>query len=617
MALRITFKDYLLENRLFLGRAVEAMTICCVLLLAVGVRLVYLQVLHHDYYTELSQNNRVRLVPAPPTRGLIYDRNGILLAENLPSYRIEIIPEQVKDLDDTLSVLSEFIHIRDIDRQRFERLRKRMRGFESVPLRFHLTEREVARFAVNRHRFTGVDIKAGLARYYPLGELAVHAVGYVGRIDEQELQRLDTANYRGTTHTGKVGVERYYETLLHGKVGYQQVEANSEGRVIRVLRRTPPVPGPNLYLNLDSRLQAVAEQAFGGFYGGAVALDPRTGAVLTLVSLPGYDPNPFVNGIETDDYNALQKHRGRPLFNRVLRGQYPPGSTFKPFAGLVGLEHGITTLHSHTYCPGYFTLAGGEHKYRDWKRDGHGTVNLVKAIIESCDVYFYDLALSMGVDLMHELLEPFGFGNPTGVDLSGELPGLLPSRAWKRRARDEPWYTGETLISGIGQGFNLVTPIQLASVTATLATRGKRVRPQIVYAVEDPQPGTLTPQPIHYLETVPIIAENHWDKVIQSMVDVVHGRMGTARHLGESLRYRMAGKTGTSQVYGLKAEEEYEAAEVEQHLRDHALFIAFAPVDEPKIAIAVIVENGGNGSRVSAPIARKIMDEYLLGSGSK
>lgn len=616
MALRITFKDYLLENRLFLGRAVEAMAICCVLLIAVVARLVYLQVLHHDYYAELSLDNRVKLVPIPPTRGLIYDRNGILLAENLPSYRLEIIPEQVKDMDSTLAGLSEFIQLRDSDRQRFERLRHKMRGFESVPLRFHLTEQEVARFAVNRYRFTGVDVKAGLARHYPLGHLGVHAIGYVGRIDAQELQELEPANYRGTTHIGKVGVEKYYEKQLHGRVGYQQVETNSEGRVIRVLQRTEPVPGPNLYLHLDSRLQAVAERAMGSFHGAIVALDPRTGAVLTLVSLPNYDPNPFVNGIEVDDYRTLSTDTGRPLFNRVVRGQYPPGSTLKPFAGLAGAELGVTNLRGRTYCPGYFTLKGGERKYRDWKRDGHGSVDLIRAIVESCDVYFYDLALSMGIDRMHDSLQPFGFGQLTEIDLSGELTGLLPSRAWKRRARDEPWYTGETLISGIGQGFNLVTPIQLASVTATLATYGKRVRPHMVYAVEDTRQGTLTPQAAHYLEPVPIVAQANWDAVIDAMVQVVHGRWGTARHIGRDAPYRIAGKTGTAQVFGLKQTEKYEPDQIPKRLRDHALFIAFAPADNPRIAIAVIVENGGSGSAVAAPIARQIMDEYLLGQKS-
>ncbi len=609
----ITIKDYLLESRLFMGRSVAAMVFCGLLVMVVLARMVYLQVIAHDHFTTLSDDNRVKIQPIAPNRGLIYDRNGILLAENLPAYRLEITPEQVPDMDATLAELGKLIHLRDEDLVRFEKQRRRIHRFEGVPLRFRLSEEEVARFAVNRHRFPGVDVQAGPARFYPLAEHAVHVLGYVGRIDEDELQNLDTTNYRGTSHMGKIGVEKFYESQLHGTVGVQQVETNAQGRVLRVLERTPPIPGQDLYLSLDSRLQGAIEAAFGEFKGAAVAMDPKTGAVLAMVSLPGYDPNPFVNGIGRAEYQALQTDPARPLFNRALRGQYPPGSTLKPFIGLGGLETRITSAYSSTYCPGYYTLPGHDHKYRDWKRGGHGTVNLSKAIIESCDVYFYDLALSMGIDRIHGFLDLFSLGKKTGIDLTGERAGLSPSREWKRRVHNEPWFPGETLISGIGQGFNLTTPLQLATVTATLANRGQRMQPRILHAAQNPGDRRLIPTQPLALESVPINDPGNWQTIINAMTEVVHGTRGTARRIGEDAPYRIAGKTGTAQVFGIKQEEKYQAEDIAARLRDHALFIAFAPVDEPKIALAVVVENGGSGGSVAAPIARKILDAYLLG----
>jgi penicillin-binding protein 2 len=616
MLRQLTLKDHFLEYRLFTNRAIILLVFCGGLLVALFSRLFYLQVIAHDHFTTLSEDNRVKLQAIPPNRGLIYDRNGILLADNLPSYRLEITAEQVDNMKTTLAELAKIIDIREADRIRFEKLLRNKPRFEAVPLRFHLSDEEVARFSVNRYRFPGVDIQAGLARHYPLGKLAVHALGYVGRIDENALKYLDPSNYNGTTHVGKIGIEKSYESVLHGKVGVQQVETTAQGRVLRVLQRTPPVAGRNLYLTLDSRLQDAAEKAFGDYTGTAIALDPRNGDVLALVSMPTYDPNPFVNGIEQADYQALKDDENQPLFNRALRGQYPPGSTIKPFMGLAGLELGITTARSTTYCPGFFMLPGSSHKYRDWKHGGHGTVNLVSAITQSCDVYFYDLALSMGIDRIHSYLSHFGFGKLTNIDLLGELPGLLPSAQWKRERRNQPWFPGETLITGIGQGFFLATPLQLATATATLANRGQRIRPSIVRAEQEAGSTALLPHTPQIEETVSVSDPKNWDTVINAMIDVVNSAHGTARHIGLNSRYKIAGKTGTAQVFGLKQEERYDAKHIEEKLRDHALFIAFAPADDPKIAVAVIVEHGGAGSSVAAPIARAIMDSYLLGGQS-
>ena len=612
MLRQLTLKDHLFEYHLFSNRAIILLVLCGVLSLVLFARLFFLQVVAHDHFTTLSDDNRVKLQAIAPNRGLIYDRNGILLADNLPSYRLEITAEQVDDMPSTLTALEEIIEIGEADRSRFEKLLGRKPRFEAVPLRFHLSDEEVARFSVNRHRFPGVDIKAGLARHYPLGSLAVHALGYVGRIDEQALKNLDPSNYNGTSYIGKTGVEKTYEALLHGTVGVQQVETTAQGRVLRVLDRKPPVPGENLYLTLDSRLQAVAEQALADYSGSAIALDPKSGDVLALVSQPTYDPNPFVNGIDYADYKALRDNEKQPLFNRALRGQYPPGSTVKPFIGLAGLEEGITSSHSSTYCPGFYTLPGSSRKYRDWKRGGHGTVDLNKAITQSCDVYFYDLALSLGIDRMHDYLQHFGFGSRTGIDIVGELPGLLPSPVWKRQRRGEPWFPGETIITGIGQGFFLVTPLQLATATATLANHGRRMQPSIIHATQDPGSDALQPYRPETIESVSIHHPENWDIVIQSMIDVVHSARGTARKIGIDSPYRIAGKTGTAQVFGLKEEEKYDAEAIAEKLRDHALFIAFAPVDDPQIVVAVIVENGGGGSSTAAPIASKIMDGYLL-----
>ena len=611
MASRVTIKDYLFESRLFMQRSVQALIFAGVLLSVLIGRLVHLQVVAHEHYITLSDDNRIKILSLPPNRGLIFDRNGVILADNLPSYRLEITPEQIPDIDATLDALGELLTIRDVDRKRFDKLRTRTPAFKPVPLRFHLSDDEVARFAIDRHRYPGVDIVAGLSRHYPHGPLAAHALGYVGRVDERDLQRIDVSNYSGTTHIGKVGIEKTYENVLHGNVGYRQVETNAEGRVLRTLVRTPPLPGKNLYLTMDIELQHATEQAFGDRAGAAIAIEPITGEVLAFVSKPTYDPNLFVNGIDTETYNALRDDDKQPLFNRALRGQYPPGSTFKPFVALGGLEQGITSEHAHTYCPGYYQLPGKARKYRDWKRSGHGSVDLIDAIAQSCDVYFYDLSLSMGIDRLHTFLTPFGFGERTGIDISGELPGLMPSRDWKRGARSQPWFPGETLITGIGQGFVLTTPMQLASATATLSLYGQRMKPHIVASTQIGDDIELVPVGSELILDIPIEKRENWSAIIHSMREVVHGKRGTARKIGLDSGFEIAGKTGTAQVFGLKQEEKYDAEKLEEKLRDHSLFVAFAPVEDPQIAVAVIVENGGSGSAVAAPIARQILDNYL------
>lgn len=607
-----TIKDHQYESYLFNNRAMVAAILVVLAMAALLIRLAHLQITSHDHFSTLSQDNRVKLEPLPPTRGLIYDADEVLLAENLPAYSLEIIPEKVDDIETTIEQLGNYIPISDNDLRRFNRLRKQRRRFDGVPIRVQLNDEELARFSVNSHRFPGAGVRATLLRQYPLGEHTAHVLGYVGRINEQELQRIDASRYSGTSHIGKNGVEKAYEDLLHGRVGMQQVEVNAKGRVLRVLESQPPIPGHDLHLFLNMRLQEEAARALGDHNGAVVAIDPRTGGVLALVSRPSFNPNEFVVGISPGNYRALQDSPDKPLYNRALRGQYPPGSTVKPFVGLNGLESGHIGYTETKYCPGFYRLPGHKHKYRDWKKWGHGQMGMDDAIIQSCDVYFYDLARTLGVDEMHRFLSQFGFGERTGIDLTGELGGLLPSREWKRKRRREPWYPGETLIMGIGQGYFLTTPVQLASATATLAARGRYIQPRVVRAIQGPATdGELQPtEPT--ARQIPIGSEQNWDDIVHSMIEVIEGRRGTARRIA-SKAYRIAGKTGTAQVFTVKQDQEYKEDEVAKKMRDHALFIAFAPVEDPRIAVAVIVENGGHGGSVAAPIAKRVMDQYLLG----
>ncbi len=612
MSKREQLKDDYLENRLIRRRLVLSATFIVLLLGIVLGRLYQLQVVEHEYFQTLSDSNRVRIKALPPTRGLIFDRNGVVMANNLPAYRLELVLEQVDDLEQTLARLKDYVDYSDQDLSRFEQAARRRRPFESVPLRLNLDDEEVARLAVNLHQFEGVEINARLTRHYPQGAHAVHALGYVGRIDERDLTEVDEVDYAGSTHIGKLGLEKFYEDELHGTVGVQQVEVNARGRTLRVLTEDPPIPGNNLHLTIDSRLQRVAEEAFVGQNGAAVAINPNNGEILALVSMPVFDPNAFVNGIGIEEYARLRDSPDRPLFNRALSGQYPPGSTTKPFYGLGGLEGAVAQKDRHTWCGGYYQLPNEERKYRDWKKEGHGLMDLNGAIVQSCDVYFYDLAYRMGIDRMSTFLGQFGFGVKTGIDSTGERDGLLPSREWKQRTEHMPWFPGETLITGIGQGALLVTPLQLANSTAALALRGKRFRPHLVRSVERVTDQQQVEYTVAQTGDYRLQREANWKHVHKAMVDVVHHIRGTAFRISQGLQYQVAGKTGTAQVFEVAQDEEYDEETVAENLRDHALFISYAPADEPRIAVAIIVEHGGSGSSVAAPIARRIMDAYLL-----
>jgi penicillin-binding protein 2 len=613
----LTLNDPGQEYRVVRGRLLAAALIMLLLLLLLVARVVDLQVARHEHFKTLSQHNRVKIVPITPSRGLIFSSDGVLLADNRPSFSLELVPELIGNVDDVIRRLGGVVHIDDGDVARFKDQLRKKRRFESVPLRLNLNEEEVATFAVDRHRFPGVEVVARLNRHYPLGASIAHTIGYVGMIDESELETLDKSNYSGTAHIGKIGVEKAYEDLLHGRVGYQQVEVNAEGRVIRVLDRTPPEPGKNLYLTLNASLQSLAAQALEGRRGAVVAMDPQDGGILALVSAPAYDPNLFVNGIDSRSYKNLLSDAGTPLLNRVLQGKYPPGSTIKPFLALAALEFGVRAKSDETWCQGWYSLKGSSHRYRDWKKGGHGHMDLTQGIAQSCDVYFYQLANDLGIDRVSEALSQFGFGTPTGIDIGGESGGVVPSRDWKQSAMGQPWYAGETLILGIGQGYMLTTPMQLAAGTAALASRGRVLRPHVLAGVRDVIANESLAGPGAVLKKSLVVRDSaFWDDVIGAMHEVVQGATGTARRSGQGAEYAFAGKTGTAQVFSVGQDERYDADEIPEELRDHALFIAFAPLENPRIAIAIVVENGGGGSATAAPIARTLFDHYLKGAAA-
>jgi penicillin-binding protein 2 len=601
-------KDPQLESRIYGFRTILALVIVVMLLAAILVRYYTLQITEYEVYRTQSERNRVQLQPLPPRRGLIYDRNGVLLADNRPSYVLSIVRERVNDLDATLAELQAMIPVSASDLENFRKKLYHSRPYEAVPLRFRLTELERAQLAVNRFRLPGVLVEAQLLRHYPHAVLFSHALGYVGRINEQETQELDETDYRGTFHVGKAGVEKYYEDMLHGDVGYQNVESNAHGRVLRVLERFAPAPGKDLTLSLDYRVQKAAFEALGDRRGAVVAIDPRTGGVLALVSTPGYDTNLFVNGISSADYAALRDSLDVPLFNRAIQGTYPPGSTIKPFMSMAGLLSGLVTPQSSVADPGWYSLPGDSRKYRDWilrlRGTGHAArVAMKMAIAESCDVYFYDLGRRLTIDRMHDYLSPFGFGERTGVDTTNERAGVLPSTRWKRAAMGQPWYPGETISAAIGQGYMLASPMQLAVATSVIASRGQRHVPRLVLAID----GVPVPAPV--LE--PIQAPDaYWDAVYEGMREVVHGRNGTAKALAQNISYEMAGKTGTAQVIGIAQNSVYNESQVAERHRHHGLFIAFAPIEAPTIAVGIIVENGG-GSSAASPIARAVIDTWL------
>jgi penicillin-binding protein 2 len=600
----------------FSVRALVSILVLLLLVLLLGGRMFTLQVGAHEHFTTLSENNRLRIEPIPPTRGLIYDRNGILLAENRPAYQLEVTVEQAGDLGLLLERLSDLVDLSPAEIDRFRASVRQRRPFQPVLLKSGLDDETVARIAVARHELPGVEIEARPVRHYPQGADFAHVVGYVGRINEQDLRRLDTRNYSGTSHTGKTGVERHYEDILHGTTGHKQVEVNAQGRVIRELSVVPPVPGQDLFLSIDVDLQRAARDALAPHDGALVAIDPATGEVLALVSKPGFDPNPFVNGISHRDFSALQSDPHNPLFNRALSGQYPPGSTLKPIVALAGLEENVTTAERRMFATGYYQLPGYERRYRDWRRGGHGWVDMNRAIAVSSDVYFYDLGHKLGIDRMAPMLGAFGVGSRVGIDATGERPGILPSREWKRSVQNLQWFPGETLITAIGQGYMLTTPLQLADLTSTLANRGQRVQTRLLRAIRESGDGEPLPQPVRTLAPV-IASEAHWDVIHQALIDAVHARHGTAwGSIGSTAPpYRIAGKTGTAQVFSLAQDQEYNETELDRRLWDHALFIGYAPADAPEIAVAVLAEHGGSGGRVAAPIARRVMDAYLASLG--
>lgn len=621
MVSRVRIKDHWAEQRMFLRRAIAAGVIMALLVGAVLVKLVQLQVVRHEYYLDLSQGNRVRVEAVPPNRGLILDRNGVVLAENLPGYQLELTREQVPDVGATLKALTDLALVDPDDLDRLKRLIRSRPLFEAIPIRLQMTDEEVARFAVRRHEFQGVDIRTRLTRHYPFGPIAVHALGYVSAISEQDLVRIDASQYAGTTLIGKVGVEASYEKQLHGSPGFRQVLVNAQGRPVesdnpltKDLSAKSASAGNDLILSLDIRVQRAAEDALAGKRGAVIALDPANGDVIAFASVPGFDPNGFARGLSRADYAALEENIDRPLFNRVMRGAYPPGSTIKPVMALAALDYSAVDPSQVKYCRGFFTLPGSSHRYRDWKPSGHGWVNLQEAVAQSCDTYFYGVAQILGIDRLSTFLTKFGLGQRTGIDIDGEKPGLVPSREWKQKnfPRESVWFPGDTVILGIGQGYLLATPLQLAHVASLIAARGTTFQPRLVTAVRNAHTGEmqrLAPRP-----SPPVDPDqtDRWQRVVDAMVAVMSSAHGTARATGATATYQIAGKTGTAQVFTIGQTEKYNEEEVAERMRDHALFISFAPADKPRIAVAVLVENGGHGAGVAAPVARKVMDAYLV-----
>ncbi|WP_447732207.1 penicillin-binding protein 2 [Pseudomonas shirazensis] len=608
MSQPIRLKDHekdarLVRNRVVVG-AVAIMLLVCVLI----ARLYYLQIIQYDYHSTLSENNRVHVQPIPPTRGLIFDRNGVIIADNRPSFSLTMTRERAGKWPEVLDAIVEVLGLTADDRALFEkRMKQGRRPFEPVPILFELSEDQIARIAVNQFRLPGVEVAAQLVRHYPQGAHFAHSVGYVGRINEKELKTLDPVNYSGTHHIGKTGVERFYEDALHGQVGYEEVETNARGRVLRVLKRTDPIPGKDIVLGLDIKLQEAAELALGGRRGAIVALDPRSGEVLAMVSQPSFDPNLFVTGIGFQAYADLRDSIDRPLFNRVLRGLYPPGSTIKPAVAIAGLDSGVVTAGTRVFDPGYYQLPNYDHKYRNWNRSGDGWVDLDLAIMRSNDTYFYDLAHKMGIDRLSTYMNKFGLGQRVSLDMFEESSGLMPTREWKRATRRQAWFPGETLILGIGQGYMQTTPLQMAQATALIASKGKWFRPHLAKTIEGQPPVDENP-----IEDIVLRDPSDWAKVTHGMEQVMHNARGTARAAATGAQYRIAGKSGTAQVVAIKQGEKYDRNKVQERHRDHALFVGFAPADDPKIVVSVMIENGEAGGRVAAPVMRQIMDAWLL-----
>ena len=613
MSQPIRLKDHEKDARLVRRRVVVGACVVVALICVLIARLYFLQVVQYEYHSTLSENNRVHVQPIPPTRGLIFDRNGVVIADNRPSFSLSMTRERSGDWSQVLDTIVQVLELTPDDRALFEkRMKQGRRPFEPVPILFELNEEQIARIAVNQFRLPGVEVVAQLVRHYPQGAHFAHSVGYMGRINEKELKTLDPVNYSGTHHIGKTGIERFYEAELHGQVGYEEVETNARGRVLRVLKRTDPIPGKDIVLSLDIKLQEAAEEALAGRRGAVVALNPMTGEVLAMVSQPSFDPNLFVTGISCKAYAELRDSMDRPLFNRILRGLYPPGSTIKPAVAIAGLDSGVITAGSRVYDPGYYQLPNYDHKYRNWNRTGDGYVDLDTAIMRSNDTYFYDLAHKLGIDRLSSYMNQFGIGQKVSLDMFEESAGLMPSRDWKRATRRQAWFPGETLILGIGQGYMQSTPLQLAQATALIASKGKWIRPHLAKTIEGVPPVDPNPMPDIVLRD-----PSNWAKVNHGMQQVVHGARGTARVAGVGAQYLIAGKSGTAQVVAIKQGEKYDRSKVQERHRDHTLFVGFAPANNPQIAVSVMIENGEAGSRVASPVVRKVMDAWLLDADGK
>ncbi len=615
---QLILKNIQLESQQFTDRVIVSWLGMILLIVVLVGHLIYLQVFNYEHYSMLSEKNRLDVRPIPPIRGLIYDRNGIILAKNITSYRVEMVPEQVPDMSILLQRLTPLLQLtaNELDGLQKRLLRKKLqhRNFDRVLIRDKLSPEEVASISVYQHRLEGVYIDASLTRFYPFGEHAAHVIGYVGRINEQELKRLDEVQYKDTEFVGKTGIERHYEPELHGEVGYKKVVTNAQGRILQRIDQVNPVAGKDLYLNLDIDLQIKVEGILANERAALVAIEPKTGAVLAMASMPTFDPNLFVNGIDHAAFNELRLSPDRPLYNRAVRGLYSPGSSIKPFVGLAGFEYGVRKPTDHSYCRGYITLKNNKHKYRCWihknNRGGHGAMDFNQAVEQSCDVYFYELALDLGIDNLSEFLNRFSFGRKTGIDTFGELAGLMPTKEWKTVRKRVPWYPGETAIAGIGQGYTLSTPIQLATATALISMKGQGRKPHLVSSIKykkEKKTEFIASEPM----TVAVKNPATWDEAIHAMRNVLHGKRGTARDIMYGSSYQMAGKTGTVQVVKIKQNEKYDASKLKKEHQDHAWFVAFAPIDNPRIALAVIVENGGSGSHAAAPLAKQVIDYYL------
>ena len=604
----IPLKDHETEKRLVNKRLIA----CALLVLTVSCTLIgrmyFLQVTEFDYNSTVSENNRVHVLPIPPERGFIYDRNGVLLADNQPSFNMTITRERAGDTAKVLDSVMSILHLPEEDRAVFAKSMKQARHpFDPSTLLYELSEEQIALLAVNQFRLPGIDVEAQFVRHYPQGDHFAHSVGYVGRINEKEAKQLDPTQYRGTQSIGKTGIERFYEPELHGKVGFEEVETNAQGRVMRVLRHTDAVAGKNIVLSLDIKLQEAAEEALGDRRGSIIALDPKTGEVLAMVSRPSFDPNLFVTGISSKDYSGLRDSVDKPLFNRALRGLYAPGSTIKPEVAIAGLDSGVISASTRVFDPGYFQLPNVDHKYRNWNHSGDGWVDLNAAIMRSNDTYFYDLASKLGIDRMHDYMAMFGLGQKVSLDMFEESSGLMPSREWKRSTRRQAWFPGETVILGIGQGYMQVTPLQLAQATALIANKGVWNRPHLAKTID----GT-PPVDVHPIANIVLHDPRGWDQVNHAMQLVMHDPRGIARAAAQGAQYRIAGKSGTAQVVAIKQGERYNRLKTAERNRDNALFVGFAPAEDPQIVISVMIENGEAGGRVAGPVVRKVMDAWLL-----